>query len=206
MNILVTQFYKPENEDRFNELKYCLRRNLQNYEIDCVALLVHSSDVQYIKPHPKIKLFETDSRPTYKDHFEIGKSFITDGLIIITNSDIFITEWVIKLVSENLDESTVYALSRWDVKQDMTAVHYDTWDSQDTWIFKNTIKPGSYEIIVGIPGCDNRIAYELLDAGYNVENPSKSIQTYHYHISEYRSYKEIDRLEGEYHCITPTKL
>jgi hypothetical protein len=107
---------------------------------------------------------------------------------------------------QNIQENQMYALSRWDLDEDMKAKHHNTWDSQDTWIFKNSIKSGNYDIPLGIPGCDNRIAYELKEAGYEVINPSKTVKTYHYHLSNYRSYREIDRLEGEFYCITPSGI
>ncbi len=206
MNVLVTQFYKPENEDRFNEIKYCLRKNIQNPLIDVIAVHVKPSDIPYLETSGKIKIFEVVDRPTYQYLFDIGESLISEGLIIVANSDIFIEEEAIRLSLENLEENQMYALSRWDLNSLMEAKPYDSWDSQDTWIFKNTILQGHYDIKLGIPGCDNRIAYELQEAGYEVLNPSRSVRTYHYHISNFRSYREIDRLEGEYHFIHPTEL
>ena len=202
MNVLVTQFYKPENEDRFNEIKYCLKRNIENFLIDIIAIHVKPSDIQYLEESKKIKIFEVADRATYQCLFD-SESLIGEGLIIVANSDIFIEEDAIKLCLQNIQENQMYALSRWDLDEDMKAKHHNTWDSQDAWIFKNSIKAGNYDIPLGIPGCDNRIAYELKEAGYEVINPSKRVKTYHYHLSNYRSYKEIDRLEGEFYCITP---
>ena len=202
MNVLVTQFYKPENEDRFNEIKYCLKRNIENSLIDIIAIHVKPSDIQYLEESKKIKIFEVADRATYQCLFD-SESLIGEGLIIIANSDIFIEEDAIKLCLKNIRENQAYALSRWDLDEDMKAKHHNTWDSQDAWIFKNSIKAGNYDIPLGIPGCDNRIAYELKEAGYEVINPSKRVKTYHYHLSNYRSYKEIDRLEGGFYCITP---
>ena len=36
---------------------------------------------------------------------------------------------------------------------------------------------------MGIRGCDNRLAYEIKEAGYKILNPSKSIVTVHIHSS-----------------------
>ena len=179
MNVLVTQFYKPENEDRFNEIKYCLKRNIENFLIDIIAIHVKPSDIQYLEESKKIKIFEVADRATYQCLFD-SESLIGEGLIIIANSDIFIEEDAIKLCLQNIQENQMYALSRWDLDED--------------------------DIPLGIPGCDNRIAYELKEAGYEVINPSKRVKTYHYHLSNYRSYKEIDRLEGEFYCITPSGI
>jgi len=40
----------------------------------------------------------------------------------------------------------------------------------------------------GVPGCDNKIAYLLQEAGYVVTNPSTTIKTYHLHLSGIRHY------------------
>ena len=70
------------------------------------------------------------------------------------------------------------------------------------------------DVPLGVPGCDNRIAAELLYRyGYNVLNPSKSIKTYHYHPSgdSTRMYLNSDYsrncyVEGPYEHLTPHKL
>ena len=37
--IYITQFYIPENIDRYNEIKYCLNKNYNNKYIDKIYLL-----------------------------------------------------------------------------------------------------------------------------------------------------------------------
>jgi hypothetical protein len=41
---------------------------------------------------------------------------------------------------------------------------------------------------LGIPGCDNRIAFELNSAGYVLSNPATKIQAIHYHRSDLHNY------------------
>src|SRR5204862_5215377 len=51
--------------------------------------------------------------------------------------------------------------------------------SQDVWAFEGPVKPVAFsDFALGKPGCDNRIAYELGQAGYEVLNPCLSIKTY----------------------------
>jgi hypothetical protein len=40
---------------------------------------------------------------------------------------------------------------------------------------------------MGVAGCDNRLAYELEQAGFIVINPSLSIKTYHLHLTNIRN-------------------
>ena len=43
---------------------------------------------------------------------------------------------------------------------------------------------------LGIPGCDNRIAWELYRAGYKLINPASKIKSYHYHPSDLHNYHD----------------
>jgi hypothetical protein len=197
--ILVTQFYIPDDVERYQELKYCVRENISNGLIDQIVLVVEKGTLDRLIPsHKKIKIVFIEKRPSYGDLFEIATSNINGkGLIIIANSDIFYKEDDI-LKMKIISDKQVFALSRWDFKPDSEPKHHDTWDSQDTWVFRDNILPGEYDIKLGLPGCDNKIAYELQKAGHEIKNPSKTIKSYHYHTSNHRSYKEEDRVKEPY--------
>ena len=197
--ILVTQFYIPDDIERYQELKYCVKENIANDLIDQIILVVEKGILDKLIPnHKKIKTVLVKKRPSYKDIFKIGNSNINGkGLIIVANSDIFYKEDdIVKM--QVISNRQALALSRWDFKPDTEPKHHDTWDSQDTWVFKDLILPGKYNIKLGLPGCDNKIAYELQKAGYEVRNPSKTIKSYHYHTSDHRTYKEEDRVKEPY--------
>jgi hypothetical protein len=106
-----------------------------------------------------------------------------------------------------LKKDQCYALSRWDVTNNGN-IHHCTWDSQDAWIFNGTIRDGEYDFLLGKPGCDNRIAAELKTAGYEVLNPSKSIQSFHQHKTGIRNYtrNEDEVVPRPYEFVTPTFL
>ena len=59
---------------------------------------------------------------------------------------------------------------------------------------------------MGMPGCDNRIAKEILDAGYNITNPCLSIKAIHLHETGYRTYTAKDTVHGLYHYVLPCYL
>lgn len=199
--ILVTQFYLPSKNKRLRELKYCVLENKKNPLIDLIILVVEEGiDLDLIPKGYKIKIKRVTKRPTYGDLFNIAMEYSdsSEKLMIIANSDIFYMPDDIIKIKERINEGEVFALSRWDFSFKNPPKHHDTWDSQDSWIFKNSILPGNYDIKLGVPGCDNRIAFELQKAGHDVKNPSKTIKSYHYHVSEYRTYKEEDRIEEPY--------
>jgi hypothetical protein len=206
MRVLIAlQYYKSENEERNTEIDYCLNKNLSNPEIDGVLLLLEDGSIKY-PDSPKILTSKISSRAKYSDFVKFYNQSDFDVLIII-NSDIFILESDIQLIKQNLKAEEVYALSRWDIKKGGIVEHYDNWGSQDTWIIKGKVKPGRYSVELGKPGCDNRIAYIFKMAGYDIKNPSKDIKTYHYHLSDYRTYNcDLDKVKGKYFYINPTKI
>ena len=199
MNVnLFTTFYQDKNQQRFEELKHCLR---ENSKVNFGTIHIVTEDVT-VKPiideltAPRIcRIDFVEKRPTFNNFFEVmSMGEYKNDLNIICNSDIFFTDLDPILNIYGLTEhikNTCLALSRWDCLVDGRAVHWDAPDSQDTWVFfgrprlRTTIEFG-----MGISGCDNRLAWEFVNAGYNVINPSKSVKTYHYHLSNVRNYIE----------------
>jgi hypothetical protein len=81
------------------------------------------------------------------------------------------------------------ALSRWDVGASGSARLFERGDSQDVWVFQGPVRgEGIGEYPVGVYDCDNKIAWELEQAGYEVRNPALSLRTYHLHRGSERSY------------------
>ena len=185
MTTLVTTIYKSEDHARNLEMIQCLNHNVNNKLIDHIYLFVDSVDaLNMIGSHHKvIKVFCND-RPSYEDLFEVSSD---DSITIVCNGDIYFKEEDVRIIEASLHKDQVYALSRWD-ETPQGLFHHCTPDSQDAWIFKGKIRKGEFDIPLGKPGCDNRIAYELESAGYEVLNPSKTIRSYHVHTSQSKTY------------------
>lgn len=204
--ILATQLYNPKNEEREEELKLVLEENIKNVEIDHIILITDEN----IK-HKKINTVKLETRPTYADLFEqvnktkIAKYKEEDCLLIVSNSDIYFQDGDITKIKNNINDTQAYALSRWDHTKE-GLIHHKRPDSQDAWVVKNQFKKGNYGITLGLPGCDNRIAAELKNAGYIVLNPSLDIKIIHYHYPRYNTYTPEMTLYGEYHFIEPTGI
>lgn len=165
MNLFIN-IYTDKDENRNNELIECLRLNKIN--------------------NPSFRIYELSGRPTFKDFFNyINSVTLPTDINIIINSDIYLPEGF----NVNLKQDECYALSRWDIQEDGSILHYNNSSSQDTWIFRGAIRMiEGANFTQGIPGCDNRIAHLLKEAGYKVINPSLSIKTYHLHLSNIRTY------------------
>ena len=70
--------------------------------------------------------------------------------------------------------------------------------SQDVWIIKGQARKVHGPFHIGVPGCDNRIAAELHQAGYKISNPSDEIICVHHHAEEERNYTMINRIPPPY--------
>ena len=186
---LFTTYYNEKNSERDDELKECLNINSKLEAINNIYALseIEKDDFLLNNDINVIRIFE---RPTFNKFFDsINEVTSNDDINVISNSDIYFDESLNRLNEINLT-NFCFALTRWDVWNDGRARLTEISESQDCWIFKGKINIINANIKIGIPGCDNRLAYEIKEAGYNLTNPSISIRAYHLHISEYRPNKK----------------
>jgi hypothetical protein len=172
--------YTDPNPNRDAELRQCLEINEEN------ANVVSFTD-----------------RLTYKQIFELVNTIVSDeDVSIVCNSDIYFLPQDLKLIEDNLKKNEVYALARWDFD-----TLFDRPDAQDTWCFRGKIRiPEFSDFTMGIRGCDNRIAHELKEVGYEVKNPAKTIRSYHLHTSNVRRYMTGPIVPPPYLTIHPHTL
>ena len=178
---LYTTFYPEKNRERYQELVTCMERNLDNPALTSVTVFNEGGDLSAFSSR-KLKVIDIVQRPRYQDFFkyinQFGKS---EDAHIVANTDIYFDEHITVLQYLNLD-NTVLALSRWDTVEGAKPQLYNKNSSQDVWIFKGNIKESlKADFPLGVPRCDNRLLYELQEAGYKVLNPAFSIKTYHIH-------------------------
>lgn len=200
---LFVEWYDEKQAKRRAELEECLHRNLDNPAISKVILLTRDG---YLIPglEDKIRVCKIHRRATYADFFrEINATAEPGTVSIIANSDICFDDTLPRICALKPDEC--FALSRWE--PDPLAL-WDRADSQDAWAFNGEIRAmnGSAEIELGKPGCDNRIARVLSDAGYKVLNPAKDIRGIHLHASGVRHYQRNETVAGPYLLVPPTSL
>jgi hypothetical protein len=185
---LFTTLFPEKNPARRAEYDDCLRRNLACAEIDEVCLLVDGEGV-VLPNSPRLHAQKITKRPNYSDYFAwIEKLAQPLDVSIIANSDIFFDSQSGLFKVWRLPERTVLALARWDMAPGGTATLVDRNDSQDTWICRGPLRGVNGDFAVGVPRCDNRILYELQEAGFRVANPAFSVRSYHLH----------EGLRGEY--------
>ena len=185
--ILIQQRYVSSNAARQAELDEALARN-------------EACDVfERIVP-----VEGAAKRWTFADLFTLAAEQFPGRLCVVANSDISFDE-SLGLASRLLETpSVLLALSRWD---DDTApsmegrVDTTTWrfysQSQDAWIFRAGSLPvfdAAFQL--GIPRCENRLAFEAARAGIVVRNPALSIKARHHHATNLRSWRRGDFYRG----------
>jgi hypothetical protein len=182
---LFLNYYIDKNELRNKELELCIYNNINNKNINTIII-------------------ESSSRLKYSDFFSYMKKVkVFNDINIIANLDIYFDESII--LCESINNKDVYALSRWD---DLGGrlVHFDRKDSQDAWIFRGVPENVFGDFYLGVPGCDNKIAFEFKSAGYSVYNPSLDIRAIHVHRSRSRNYSTKDRVLPPYLVVPSCKL
>lgn len=171
---LFVNHYQCGDSERQKELDFCFEANKQNEYID--------------------KIINVQDRLTYNRFFELTASYPND-INILANSDIYF-DYTIKEVLD-IKPRDCYAITRSELKGN-TVVSFTEMNqynkaaqarhSQDVWVFKGVVKNVFGNFPLGVPGCDNRIAWEIRKAGYNLVNPCHRIKCIHKHRSTERNY------------------
>lgn len=199
---LLVGFYQDKSRARTAEFVECVRRNTDNPHIDRVTVFleddVRSADVLGLHPdfsHSKITVIPHGARLTFVYLFEYANAHLAGKSVAIANADIFFDE-TLALLNDAIPQRSMLCLSRWDERSDGSRKHYDRPYSQDAWIFVAPVPPIAADFFLGIPGCDNRLAYEAERAGLTVTNPSRSVRARHLHLSGVHHYTLQDTLDG----------
>lgn len=200
--ILLTGYYRDRDDRRAEELRECLRRNSQNRSITAMRVFVEDgtppADVLAAADEAhrdKVQIVEHRRRLTYHDLFSFAATFPTPQRFVIANADIYFDRTLGLLDGIELSNQLL-CLSRWDVRNDGSAVFFNHPSSQDAWIFETPLARFHCRFHLGLPGCDNRLAWEAAHAGIKLSNPSRSIRAHHLHVSGVRHAGERDRLHG----------
>ena len=207
---LYTTFYIETNNYRKDELLTCLKKNISNKAISKIIVFNEGDSIAHAAPNKIEELF-IDKRPTYSDFINyINTNSNQDDIHIIANTDIYFDKTIEVLKHINLKD-TCLALSRWDTADTIKPKLYNHNDSQDVWIFKGPIKQRLKAYFpLGVPRCDNKLLFELQEAGYKVHNPAFSIKSFHVHKNRrslvYTEGDNIYNLKPPYRYLYPHNL
>jgi hypothetical protein len=229
---LITQFFIPSNLERKKELIFCLKENI-NINIFKKIFLINEREYtkEELELNDNqmtnvIQIIFTNQnlgqRMKYIHPFLLIELQKIKGYILISNSDIFFDNTLLNIRRTSLSiQKSIYALLRFEFefnnlnqnlsfedKKTQSKLFGPRPDSQDTWIFHTNFIPSKQEIIkcnfeLGIPGCDNSIAYLFHSFGYQIYNEPFIIKTYHYHTTNIRNYTSENPIKPPYMLVKP---
>jgi len=218
INLFLQYFIHPNNE-RQNEIKECLKRNIENKQINKIYLLNEkiytNEELGLYNSNNKIIQININERLKFKYVFEYIYLNNITGYNIIVNSDIFFDETICNLFKSDIHiNRKMYALLRYEYNlsdPEKTCLFGNgRGDSQDTWIIhsnfninKNECKMFNFEF--GKPGCDNKITYLMSTIGFEIINDPFFIKSYHLHESNIRNYSIKDSIPPPYEIVFPKK-
>jgi len=211
--VLYQNFYVDSDLNRQKEIDECLRKNIQCEFIDAI-ILIHNPefDIDYIIKNKfdttKIFFLEYENRPTYNDFLKLMKQNIEYEINILANIDIYFNDTLRMVKEYEFQKDECLALSRWDKLTDGSIIPFCHIDTQDVWIFPNPLPQiNGADFTLGLPGCDNKIAFLLRQNGYKVYNPSIDIKCVHLHLTEKRNYnRETDTVPPPYAMVQPITM
>ncbi len=212
---IFNQFFIPKTDDRYNEIKFCLKQNVDNSEIDYIHLLgerIYTSQELGVDSS-KIIQIDIKKRLTFQDVFVYIRENRLNGYFILLNSDIYFFDSAISNVKKSKfhTEKLFGAILRYDFNFKNPAnskIFGPRFDSQDVWILHSNFNIPEFAEQVfsfefGKPGCDNKLIYLMLILGYEIINDPKSIQTLHVHKEQTRSYTIKDAIPEPWGVVLP---
>ena len=92
------------------------------------------------------------------------------------------------------------------IVQDRLATQGGSW-SQDVWVVTPPLPAAALagsDFQLGLPGCDNRVAAVLADAGLRLANPCQKVVCRHLHLSDFRHHPvDGSKLYAPAHRVVP---
>lgn len=201
MKNLYISLYQITDTSRFGELLACLNKNLSLFDR---VFILSEAGLEIGKfgvfKSSKIILLPVTVRPTFRHFFHAMQKTAGDQDVnVVANSDIYFEN-----LEFDIQPMQCYALTRYDA---YTGVFLNRIDSQDVWVFRGKLPHLNFycSFLMGIPGCDNRLAWELANIGYTVTNPSLTIRTFHMHKRP-TMHDRNNVISPPYFKITPSSL
>jgi hypothetical protein len=190
--VVFTPYFAARTPERQAELDHCLAKNLDCDAIHRLVLLIDDGHEPPLR-HPKLVTRRIGARPTYRQWIEFGRELCPGRISILANSDIYFDD-SLRLVRETLNGTQRFlALTRLEKQGDRLVPHASPHWSQDTWGLRaDQALPDpllkALDIPLGVPRCDNKVAYLFAVHGWTVHNPNAFVLSVHVHETQQRHY------------------
>lgn len=202
-------YYQCGDKDRQKEIDLCLKKNAENQLIDRLFVVIDDG-CECPFNGSNIEIIHIGKRLTYKYWIELTQQYCQSGVTILCNADIYFND-TLPIVNQVLSsEKSFIALSRWELLGKSLSKHPDPHWSQDTWAMRvgEDLSPSfmhQLDFPMGVPRCDNKIAYLFATQGWKVFNPIDYLVSVHVHETQMRTYhkKLDDRILGGVAYVYP---
>ena len=209
---------------RSKELEACFVNNLACPIVEKIHLFVDDNDAvnklnELANGSDKFVIIEVGKKPKYTDFFKYILDNLKNKICMITNADIFLHAYDIKLF-ENLNNNKIaYALTRYEYDMSYPLIN-DYRGSHDAYIFNSSfisekILNDHTNFFQNFPGIETQVIKSMCDEGFKVYNPCKQIKIVHLHKTQLRkhgewiglhAYGDDDFFKKSCWCIPPTIL
>ena len=190
-------YYQCGDPARQKEIDLCLKENGENPYIDKLVVVIDDGcDVPFTTSN--MTVVHVDKRMTYTFWVELTSQYCSHGISVLCNSDIYFNDSVKRLKEVLAQPKSFLALSRWELLNGEISQHPNPHWSQDTWAMNvgDNLSPSFMHQLafpMGVPRCDNKVAYLFAVQGWSVHNPIDFVKSIHVHETQMRTYnKKID--------------
>ncbi|MDC1486437.1 hypothetical protein N8134_02750 [Flavobacteriales bacterium] len=190
---LFTEWFWPKNKTRRAEIKATLEQNISSIHIDVIVLFCETKEGLEDIALTKVRIIESQNRPTYNDLFKIAARDYSGKQVVIANNDISFAQF------NNFvpDQQTVYPCSRYEWLH-KELIWFDDFHSrinahersQDAWFFIAGLKIHGGFFPMGTPGCDSRLNWLLHESGIELINVGRMVRLIHNHVETNRNYSK----------------
>lgn len=190
---LFMPYFRPAQAERRAELERCLAENRKNLSIDQIYLMV-DDDADVDISDGRVTVIAMDRRVTYQDWIRFTEQYCPEHISVLANADIFFDHTLVHLKELfEADPTGFMALSRYELKEGETSLHPNPHWSQDVWAYypakgTNPDRDHRLNFPLGVPRCDNKVAYVFSVYGHAVYNPCRQVRSIHVHESGLRNY------------------
>jgi hypothetical protein len=189
---LFTPYFFAGTPERQAEIDACLRRNIESRYLERIFLLVDDGHRPTIEDQ-KIQIVTLRNRPTYRKWIELTKNLGTSCVSVLANSDIYFDDTLPRMRDVFRSPQAFVALTRHEFQVDRLVAHPNPHWSQDVWAIHGSSQVStallkSLDVPLGVPRCDNKIAYLFAIQGWNIYNPVNYINAIHVQQSQRRGY------------------
>ena len=151
-------------------------------------------DAEIDQQDGRVTVIRMDRRPTYQDWTRLAEAYCPQDISILANADIYFDETLSRLEDVFATDPTGFvALSRYELIDNKTSLHPNPHWSQDSWAYcpahaSNPDRDRRLNFPLGVPRCDNKVAYIFAVYGHAIYNPCHQVRSIHVHETGLRTY------------------